>query len=59
MFLKEEIRSYMVGASTVMAIVSVPWQKQRDTVDISYANQTGECHSFVSITPVCVKIWYL
>lgn len=56
MFLKKDIRSYMVGASTVMANVSVPWQKQRDRPDISYANQTGQCHSFGSISPVCVKI---
>lgn len=58
MFLKKEIRPYMVVASTVMAIVTVPWKRQRDTTDISYANQTGECHSFGSISPVCVKIWY-
>lgn len=57
MFLKKEMRPSMAGASTVTAIVSV--QKQRDTTDISYANQTGQCPSFGSISPVCAKIWHL
>lgn len=59
MFLKKEMRSYMAGASTVTAILGVPWQQQRDTTDISYTNQTVQCPSFGSISPVCAKSWHL